>query len=91
MYGRGRGTHRFPPSIDVWTDVSTDASTHVFIDASTDASTPVSTDAPTDTSTDVRVYAHLLNFWLSLLFFFENFRNESFKKARFLIGILGIP
>ena len=48
--GGGRGTHRFPPSIDV----STDASTDVFTDASTPASTPA--------STDVGVYAHLLSF-----------------------------
>ena len=47
IYGRGRGTHRFPPSTDVSTDVST----------------PVSTDVSTDVWTDVRVYAHLLNFF----------------------------
>ena len=48
--GGGRATHRFPPSI------------HVFTDASIPVSTDVSTDVSTPVSTDVGVYAHLLNF-----------------------------
>ena len=53
--GGGKGTHHFPPSIDVWTPVRIDASTPVRIDA----------------STPVGVYAHLLSFSFFGFFFFK--------------------